>query len=66
QGPLRVVDARFVARMHSLGIAVHCWTIDDPSEMRRLLDLGVDGIMTDLPEVLLAVLRERDLWPKED
>jgi glycerophosphoryl diester phosphodiesterase len=39
------------------------WTIDDPAEMARLLDLGVDGIMTDRPQVLKELLIERDEWP---
>jgi glycerophosphoryl diester phosphodiesterase len=38
------------------------WTIDEPDEMRRLLDFGVDGIMTDRPAVLRDVLRERGQW----
>jgi len=38
------------------------WTIDDEPEMRRLLDLGVDGIMTDLPGMLKTVLESRDQW----
>ena len=61
QGRVRIVDRRFVDRMHSLGIDVHVWTIDDPRDMRELLDLGVDGIMTDQPEVLAEVFAERDL-----
>ena len=62
QGPLTVTDTRFVERAHRMGLAVHVWTIDDPAEMHRLLDLGVDGIMTDRPEVLRTVFQERGLW----
>lgn len=62
QGPLTVTDGKFVRRAHSMGLAVHVWTIDDPVEMHRLLDLGVDGIMTDRPEVLRTVFQERGLW----
>lgn len=59
-GPVRVIDERFVETAHRSGIAVHAWTINDPAEMRRLLDLGVDGIMSDRADTLLGVLRERD------
>jgi glycerophosphoryl diester phosphodiesterase len=62
-GWLRVVDRRFLRAANRLGMQVHVWTIDDPDEMRRLLDLGVDGIMTDRIEVLRAVFQERGLWP---
>jgi glycerophosphoryl diester phosphodiesterase len=55
-----VVDRRFVALAHRAGLQVHVWTVDDPAEMNRLLDLGVDGIMTDRPEVLRDVLMSRD------
>lgn len=47
---------------HDNGLAVHLWTIDDAAEMERLLDLGVDGIMTDRPQVLREVLERRGLW----
>lgn len=44
------------------GLEVQVWTIDDPQEMRRLLDLGVDGIMTDRPDLLRDVLVDRGQW----
>ncbi len=59
---VRVVDPRFVETAHRHGLAVHVWTIDDADEMRRLLDLGVDGIMTDRPGILRDVFIERGLW----
>jgi glycerophosphoryl diester phosphodiesterase len=62
-GRITVVDRRFLALSHRLGLQVHVWTIDDPAEMNRLLDLGVDGIMTDRLTVLRDVYRSRGLWP---
>ena len=56
------VDHRFVAKAHAVGLQVHVWTIDEPDEMHELLDLGVDGIMTDHPAVLRKVLESRGAW----
>ncbi|MTD16833.1 glycerophosphodiester phosphodiesterase [Nakamurella sp. YIM 132087] len=61
-GKVPVLDRRFVERAHLEGLEVHVWTIDDPAEMHRLLDLGVDGLMTDRPDVLRDVLRARGSW----
>lgn len=55
-GPIPVLDRRLLDRAHDRGLDVHAWTINDPAEMRRLLDLGVDGIMTDDAPALLRVL----------
>jgi glycerophosphoryl diester phosphodiesterase len=61
-GPVEVVTERRIERAHRRGLQVHVWTIDDSTEMERLIDLGVDGIMTDRPEVLRDVLMRRGLW----
>lgn len=62
RGRFDVVTARFVRRAHALDQQVHVWTIDDADEMHRLLDLGVDGIMTDRTDILKDVLIERGTW----
>ena len=57
-----LVTPDFVKTAHGLGMEVHVWTINDEAEIERLLDLGVDGIMTDQPAVLKQVLVERGEW----
>ncbi len=55
-GELEVVGAPVLAYFHARGVQVHAWTVDDEGEMRALLALGVDGIVTDRPDVLARVL----------
>jgi glycerophosphoryl diester phosphodiesterase len=55
-GVLRVLTRDFVESAHGRNLRVHAWTINDEGDMRRLIDMGVDGIMTDYPDRLLRVL----------
>jgi glycerophosphoryl diester phosphodiesterase len=62
QVPLKVagvwlVDEVLVQAAHEANLAIHVWTVDDETDMHRLVELGVDGIMTDVPTALVAVLR---------
>jgi len=61
-GRQRIVTPRFVDLAHGFGLEVHVWTIDDAEQMRQLLDIGVDGIMTDRPDVLRTVYTSRGAW----
>ncbi|HXH35030.1 MAG TPA: glycerophosphodiester phosphodiesterase family protein [Plantibacter sp.] len=54
-----IVTARLIRQMHSLGVEVHVWTVNDPRDMQRLLDLGADGIVTDRCDLALAVVASR-------
>lgn len=62
RGRLVVTTAGLVRRAHAAGKHVHVWTVDDQTEMRDLLDRGVDGLMTDRTDILRSVLSERSLW----
>ena len=55
-GPLLLVDERFITSVHARDAYVHVWTVNRTEAMRRLLDLGVDGIMTDYPDRLIALI----------
>lgn len=59
---IQMVDRAFIDTAHDLGRQVHVWTIDDQEQMVRLIELGVDGIMTDRPRRLKRVLTDRGLW----
>jgi glycerophosphoryl diester phosphodiesterase len=59
---VEIVTRRFIDAAHARGAQVHVWTIDAPDEMHRLLELGVDGLMTDRPSVLRGVLSARGQW----
>lgn len=56
----RYLTPRLLESAHQLGIDVHVWTIDERADMRRLLDFGVDGLMSDYPDRLLEVVRSRN------
>lgn len=66
QGRIRVVTPGFVRRCHRAGLQVHVWVVDEPAEMRRLLDMGVDGLMTDDAAALAQFMAEHDgaVWPQ--
>lgn len=54
------VDRKLVDAVHRAGAHIHVWTVDEPSDMHALLDIGVDGIVTDRPDLLNEVLEERN------
>jgi glycerophosphoryl diester phosphodiesterase len=59
---VKVVDSRLIEAAHGLGLQVHVWTVNRPAEMVEMLDLGVDGIITDRPDLLKDLLIERGSW----
>ena len=61
-GGRALVDTRFIEAAHARGMQVHVWTVDTEEESTAMLDLGVDGIMTDRPAMLRSVLEKRGQW----
>jgi glycerophosphoryl diester phosphodiesterase len=59
---IRIVTRRFLRLVHEAGLQVHVWTVNAPAVMRALLDDGVDGLITDRPDLLRAVLEDRGSW----
>jgi glycerophosphoryl diester phosphodiesterase len=53
------IDDKLIAAIHKSGAQLHTWTVNEKADMHRLLDLGVDGIVSDRPDLLNEVLRER-------
>jgi glycerophosphoryl diester phosphodiesterase len=54
-----ITTERAIRSFHDAGVEVHIWTINDPAEMTRLLDLGIDGIVTDRADLALPLVAER-------
>ena len=61
-GRVPIFVERLVAMSHEIGVRVVTWTVDEPAVMRRLLDAGVDAIITDRPDILREVLVSREEW----
>ena len=59
KGPLRLVTRSFVRRAHQRGVGVFVWTVNRPTVMRELFDIGVDGLISDVPARLRRVVDER-------
>ena len=58
-GSLQIITRSFIETAHKHNMQVHVWTVNDPEDMQRLLDLGVDGLITDYPDRLLSLLDRR-------
>jgi len=59
---ITIVNEKLIKFIHDQDKKIHVWTVDDQDEMQRLIDLGVDGIMTDRPSLLKEILIKNNLW----
>ena len=59
---IEVVTPRFLRAAHRHGIRVQVWTVNEAEDMQALLDMGVDGVMTDRPSLLKQILIDRGEW----
>ena len=57
-GRLRVLTPRLIAAAHRHGVEVHVWTVNEPDDMRRLIEMGVDGLVTDRADLALSIVCE--------
>jgi glycerophosphoryl diester phosphodiesterase len=62
-GSTRVVSRRFVDYAHDRGLGVQVWTVDTEDDARRLIEWGVDGLITDRPDIIVPMVREKGLSP---
>lgn len=63
-GSVRVVSPKFIDHAHAAGLQVHVWVVNEAKDMHRLLEMGVDGVMSDRADVLAEVMAERGYWPQ--
>ena len=60
-----IVTPAFLDLARRTGLSVQVWTVNDPADMERLLDMGVDGLITDRADLLKDVLQRRGQWPPD-
>lgn len=58
----RIITPERIRAIHRAGRKINAWTVDDPEVMHELIDWGIDGIVTDRPDLLKGVLRARGMW----
>jgi len=59
-GPVRIVSRRFIELVHRAGAEVHVWTVNDPLDMKRLINLGIDGLVSDRADLAVEAVADRN------